>query len=108
MENGNLDLAANIFLEILKIEPDNISAAALYSRCLIRLGKTEEAENVINSISGETEKNQEYISVCSEMRVRNHMSCTFIGNASPQAYESFDCSEMVASKHLSFMVAPKC
>lgn len=67
LENGNLDLAANIFLEILKIEPDNISAAALYSRCLIRLGKTEEAENVINSISGETEKNQEYISVCSEI-----------------------------------------
>lgn len=67
LENGNFDLAANIFLEILKIEPDNISAAALYSRCLIRLGKTEEAENVINSISGETEKNQEYISVCSEI-----------------------------------------
>ena len=67
LENGNLDLAANIFFEILKIEPDNISAAALYSRCLIRLGKTEEAENVINSISGETEKNQEYISVCSEI-----------------------------------------
>ena len=67
LENGNLDFAANIFLEILKIEPDNISAAALYSRCLIRLGKTEEAENVINSISGETEKNQEYISVCSEI-----------------------------------------
>ena len=29
LENGNLDLAANIFLEILKIEPDNISGAFL-------------------------------------------------------------------------------
>ena len=67
LENGNFELASNIFLEILKIEPNNISAGALYSRCLIRAGKVEEAESVINNISGETEKNQEYISVCSEI-----------------------------------------
>ena len=40
LENGNFDLAlACIFIEILKIEPDNISAAALYSRCLIKAWK---------------------------------------------------------------------
>ena len=45
LENGNFELALSVFQEILKIEPNNISAAALYSRCLLRIGKNDEAEN---------------------------------------------------------------
>ena len=52
LENGNFELALTVLQEILKIEPNNISAAALYSRCLLRIGKNDEAENFINSISG--------------------------------------------------------
>jgi len=56
LENGNFELALAVLQEILKIEPNNISAAALYSRCLLRIGKNDEAENFINSISGAVEK----------------------------------------------------
>ena len=69
LENGNFELALAVLQEILKIEPNNISAAALYSRCLLRIGKNDEAENFINSISGAVDKNQDYVSVSSEIEL---------------------------------------
>jgi putative thioredoxin len=67
LEAGNYDQALTMFLEILKIEPNNISATALYCRCLLKTGQIESAREIIENLSGEAEKNQDYISVCSEI-----------------------------------------
>ena len=67
LEAGNYEQALAMFLEILKIEPNNISATALYCRCLLKTGEIESAREIIENLSGEAEKNQDYISVCSEI-----------------------------------------
>jgi putative thioredoxin len=67
LDNGNFEEASNIFSQILQIEPDNISAASLFCRCLLKVGETEKAENMIKKLPQEAEKNQDFISVCAEI-----------------------------------------
>ena len=69
IDEGDLETAALVFSEILKIESENISAKSLLARCLLRSDQLSEAENLINNISHEAEKNQDYVSVRSEIEI---------------------------------------
>lgn len=69
IDEGDLETAALVFSEILKIESENISAKSLLARCLLRSDQLNEAENLINNISPDAEKNQDYVSVRSEVEI---------------------------------------
>lgn len=69
IDEGDLEMAALVFSEILKIESENISAKSLLARCLLRSDQLSEAENLINNISPDAEKNQDYVSVRSEVEI---------------------------------------
>ena len=47
----------------------NLSAKSLLARCLLRSDQLSEAENLINNISPDAEKNQDYVSVRSEVEI---------------------------------------
>ena len=69
IDNGDLETAALVFSEILKIEPDNISAKSLLARCLLRGDQIDEAENIINNLPSNAENNQDFVSVRSEVEI---------------------------------------
>jgi putative thioredoxin len=69
IDEGDLETAALVFSEILKIESENISAKSLLARCLLRSDQLSEAENLINNVSPDAEKNQDYVSVRSEVEI---------------------------------------
>ena len=69
INDGDIETAALVFSEILKIEPENISAKSMIARCLLRSDQIDEAENIINSLSANAENNQDFISVRSEIEV---------------------------------------
>ena len=69
IDNGDLETATLVFSEILKVEPDNVSAGSLLARCLLRGDQLDEAENIINNLPANAENNQDFISVRSEVEV---------------------------------------
>lgn len=69
MDENDIETAALVFSEILKIEPDNISAKSLLARCLIKSDQLDDAEKIIDSLPVDAENNQDYISVRSELEI---------------------------------------
>ena len=69
MDENDIETAALVFSEILKIEPDNISAKSLLARCLIKSDQLDDAEKIIDSLPVDAEKNQDYISARSELEI---------------------------------------
>ena len=69
MNEGDIETATLVFSEILKIEPDNISAKSLLARCLIKDDQLNDAEKIIDSLPVGAESNQDYISVRSELEI---------------------------------------
>ena len=69
MNEGDIETATLVFSEILKIEPDNISAKSLLARCLIKSDQLDDAEKIINTLPVDAESNQDYISVRSELEI---------------------------------------
>ena len=69
MNEGDIETATLVFSEILKIEPDNISAKSLLARCLIKSDQLNDAEKIIDSLPVGAESNQDYISVRSELEI---------------------------------------
>ena len=69
MNEGDIETATLVFSEILKIEPDNISAKSLLARCFIKNDQLNDAEKIINSLPVGAESNQDYISVRSELEI---------------------------------------
>ena len=69
MNEGDIETATLVFSEILKIEPDNISAKSLLARCLIINDQLNDAEKIIDSLPVGAESNQDYISVRSELEI---------------------------------------
>ena len=69
IDNGDLETAALVFSEILKIEPENVSAKSLLARCILRSNQLDEAENIINNLPANAENNQDFISVRSEVEI---------------------------------------
>ena len=69
MNEGDIETATLVFSEILKIEPDNISAKSLLARCLIKNDQLNDAEKIIDSLPVGAESNQDYISVRSELDI---------------------------------------
>ena len=69
IDDNDLETAALVFSEILKIEPDNISAKSMLARCLLRSDQIDEAENIINNLPANAENNQDFISVRSEVEI---------------------------------------
>jgi len=69
MDENDIETAALVFSEILKIEPDNISAKSLLARCLIKSDQLDDAEKIIDSLPVDTENNQDYISARSELEI---------------------------------------
>ena len=69
MNEGDIETATLVFSEILKIEPDNISAKSLLARCLIKNDQLNDAEKIIDSLPIGAESNQDYISVRSELEI---------------------------------------
>ena len=69
IDDGDIETAALVFSEILKIEPDNISAKSMLARCLLRSDQIDEAENIINNLPANAENNQDFISVRSEVEI---------------------------------------
>ena len=69
IDDEDLETAALVFSEILKIEPDNVSAKSLLARCLLRSEQIDEAENIINNLPADAENNQDYVSVRSEVEI---------------------------------------
>ena len=69
MDENDIETAALVFSEILKIEPDNISAKSLLARCLIKNDQLNDAEKIIDSLPVGAESNQDYISVRSELEI---------------------------------------
>ena len=80
IDEGDLETAALVFSEILKIESENISAKSLLARCLLRSDQLSEAENLINNISPDAEKNQDYVSVRSEVEIFKNAKNNSISN----------------------------
>ena len=70
---NNFEEASIILTEVLKIEPDNISAKSLLARCLLRNNQINEAIEIINNLPNEAEKNQDYISVRSEIEIQKNV-----------------------------------
>ena len=50
MNENDIETATLVFSEILKIEPDNISAKSLLARCLIKNDQLNDAEKIIDSL----------------------------------------------------------
>ncbi len=69
INDGDIETASLVFSEILKIEPENISAKSMLARCLLRSNQIDEAENIINSLPANAENNQDFISVRSEAEI---------------------------------------
>ena len=69
MNENDIETAALVFSEILKIEPDNISAKSLLARCLIKSDQLDDAEKIIDSLPVDAENNQDYISARSELEI---------------------------------------
>ena len=69
MDENDIETAALVFSEILKIEPDNISAKSLLARCLIKSDQLDNAEKIIDSLPVDAENNQDYISARSELEI---------------------------------------
>ena len=69
IDDGDIETAALVFSEILKIEPENISAKSMLARCLLRSGQIDEAEDIINNLPPNSESNQDFVSVRSEVEV---------------------------------------
>jgi len=69
MNEDDIETATLVFSEILKIEPDNISAKSLLARCLIKSDQLDDAEKIINTLPVDAESNQDYISVRSELEI---------------------------------------
>ena len=69
IDNGDIETAALVFSEILKIEPENISAKSMLARCLLRSDQIDEAEDIINNLPANSENNQDFVSVRSEVEV---------------------------------------
>ena len=69
MDENDIETAALVFSEILKIEPDNISAKSLLARCLIKSDQLDDAEKIIDSLTVDAENNQDYISARSELEI---------------------------------------
>lgn len=69
MNEGDIETATLVFSEILKIEPDNISAKSLLARCLIKNDQLNDAEKIIDSLPVGAENNQDYVSVRSELEI---------------------------------------
>ena len=69
MNEGYIETATLVFSEILKIEPDNISAKSLLARCLIKNDQLNDAEKIIDSLPVGAESNQDYVSVRSELEI---------------------------------------
>ena len=69
MDENDIETAALVFSEILKIEPDNISAKSLLARCLIKSDQLDDAEKIIDSLPVGAENNQDYISARSELEI---------------------------------------
>ena len=69
IDDGDIETAALVFSEILKIEPENISAKSMLARCLLRSDQIDEAEDIINNLPANSENNQDFISVRSEVEV---------------------------------------
>ena len=69
IDDGDIETAALVFSEILKIEPENISAKSMLARCLLRSDQIDEAEDIIKNLPPNSENNQDFISVKSEVEV---------------------------------------
>ena len=69
MNEDDIETATLVFSEILKIEPDNISAKSLLARCLIKSDQLDDAEKIIDSLTVDAENNQDYISARSELEI---------------------------------------
>ena len=69
MDEDDIETATLVFSEILKIEPDNISAKSLLARCLIKSDQLDDAEKIIDSLPVDAENNQDYISARSELEI---------------------------------------
>jgi len=69
INDGDIETASLVFSEILKIEPENISAKSMLARCLLRNNQIDEAENIINNLPASAESNQDFISVRSEVEI---------------------------------------
>lgn len=69
MDENDIETATLVFSEILKIEPDNISAKSLLARCLIKSDQLDDAEKIIDSLPVDAENNQDYISARSELEI---------------------------------------
>ena len=69
MNEDDIETATLVFSEILKIEPNNISAKSLLARCLIKSDQLDDAEKIINTLPVDAESNQDYISVRSELEI---------------------------------------
>ena len=69
IDDGDIETAALVFSEILKIEPENISAKSMLARCHLRSDQIDEAENIINNLPANSENNQDFVSVRSEVEV---------------------------------------
>ena len=69
MDENDIETATLVFSEILKIEPDNISAKSLLARCLIKSDQLDDAEKIIDSLPVGAENNQDYISARSELEI---------------------------------------
>ena len=69
IDDGDIETAALVFSEILKIEPENISAKSMLARCLLRSDQIDEAEDIINNLPPNSESNQDFVSVRSEVEV---------------------------------------
>ena len=69
IDDGDIETAALVFSEILKIEPENISAKSMLARCLLRSDQIDEAEDIINNLPPNSESNQDFVSVKSEVEV---------------------------------------
>ena len=69
IDDGDIETAALVFSEILKIEPENISAKSMLARCLLRSDQIDEAEDIINNLPPNSESNQDFVSVRTEVEV---------------------------------------
>ena len=69
IDDGDIETAALVFSEILKIEPENISAKSMLARCRLRSDQIDEAEDIINNLPPNSESNQDFVSVRSEVEV---------------------------------------
>ena len=80
IDDGDIETAALVFSEILKIEPENISAKSMLARCLLRSDQIDEAEDIINNLPANSENNQDFVSVRSEFEVLKNAKNNPISN----------------------------